>query len=121
MLYYNIKMLNLPSRALQLIHEYSKPVTRPDWRTFQRKIHTIYFIQSIEIFNELNVFKIVKKNMLLSQFYIAHRHIYYYGITSYVALFNEDINVILSNKWLNKCNEAYINYMCLHYNLYKRI
>ena len=26
----------LPSRALQLIREYSKPITRPDWRTCKR-------------------------------------------------------------------------------------
>jgi hypothetical protein len=26
----------LPSRALQLISEYSKPITRPDWRTCKR-------------------------------------------------------------------------------------
>jgi hypothetical protein len=31
-----VKSRKLPSRALQLIREYSKPITRGDWRTFPR-------------------------------------------------------------------------------------
>ena len=33
---------NLPTRALQLIREYSKPITRGDWRTFPRILNKIY-------------------------------------------------------------------------------
>ena len=36
----------LPSRALQIINEYVKPITRPDWRTFERSItHEVFISQ----------------------------------------------------------------------------
>ncbi len=104
----------LPTNVLKIISEYSKPVTRPDWRTFQRKIHTVCFIQNIEKYNTLNVFKVVKQNMVLSHFHIAYHHIYYFGIESYITLYNENPKLILSNKILNKRNESYKNYVFMH-------
>jgi hypothetical protein len=53
--------MELPCRALQLISEYSKPITRPDWRTFPRTItKNIFFYES----NNLNegLYNIVRKN-----------------------------------------------------------
>ena len=50
-------MLQLPLNAIKLISEYSKPVTRPDWRTFKRQIDTPYFIQCLE---KMSVKPIVK-------------------------------------------------------------
>ena len=49
----------LPCRALELISEYSKPITRPDWRTFPRTItKNIFFYESL---NE-GLYNIVRKN-----------------------------------------------------------
>jgi hypothetical protein len=104
----------LPIHVLKLISEFSKPVTRPDWRTFERKINTIFFIQSIEQFNKFNVYKLVKQNMAMSHFYIAYHHIYYFGIESYTTLHSEDKRVVLSNKILNKRYESYKNYVFMH-------
>lgn len=104
----------LPKHILKLISEYSKPITRPDWRTFQRTLDTIYFIQNIEKFNTRPVFKIVKTNMVMSHFHIAYHHIYYFGIESYIALYSEDKNIVLSNKILNKRYESYKNYVFMH-------
>ena len=104
----------LPSNVLKLISEYSKPVTRPDWRTFQRTLDTVCFIQNIEKFNTFNIFKLVKQNMVMSHFYIAYHHIYYFGIESYIALYSEDKIVVLSNKILNKRYESYKNYVFMH-------
>jgi hypothetical protein len=100
----------LPNNVLKLISEYSKPLSRPDWRTFIRKINTVYFIQSLEKYNVKNVFILAKQNMNMSHFYTAYHHIYYFGIKDYIVLYKEDINVILSNKWLYNRNESYKNY-----------
>jgi hypothetical protein len=113
---YYYKMVNLPNHILKLISEYSKPLTRPDWRTFERKINTVYFIQSIEKYNELRVFQLVKDNMFMSHFYIAYHHIYYFGITSYITFYREDKNVVLSNKILDTRNESYKNYLFIHFH-----
>jgi len=37
----------LPSRALQLINEYVRPITRADWRTFERLITPEVFISQL--------------------------------------------------------------------------
>ena len=116
MLTLNVLPLNLlPLNAIKLISEYSKPVTRPDWRTFKRQIDTRYFIQCLEKYNELSVFQLVKNNMVTSHFYVAYHHIYYYGITSYITLYREDKNVVLSNKLLDARNESYKNYLFMHF------
>ena len=60
----------LPLRALRLISEYSKPITRVDWRTFERAITTNVFIDEIDtLYNfEKNcaLFKLVHTNMHLN-------------------------------------------------------
>jgi hypothetical protein len=111
---YYYKMVKLPNHILKLISEYSKPLSRPDWRIFQRKINTESFIQNIEKFNTQPVFKVVKQNMVMSHFYIAYHHIYYFGIESYIALYSEDKNMVISNKILNKRYESYKNYVFMH-------
>ena len=35
--------MNLPDDVLQIIKEYSIPVTRPDWRTLHRMTYDTYF------------------------------------------------------------------------------
>jgi hypothetical protein len=60
----------LPCRALKLISEYSKPLTRGDWRTFERAITNNVFINEIDtLYNfEKNraLFKLVHTNMHLN-------------------------------------------------------
>jgi hypothetical protein len=57
----------LPCRALHLISEYSKPITRGDWRTFERDITTNVFIHEIDTLykfeNTCALFKLVHTNM----------------------------------------------------------
>ena len=115
-------MLQLPLNAIKLISEYSKPVTRPDWRTFKRQIDTPYFIQCLEKHHINKALVIGRLNMAQSSFYIAYHHIYYFGIKDYIYLkyinldhnylFNEEgiLRDILSNKLLNQRNESYKKY-----------
>jgi hypothetical protein len=34
--------MELPQDVIQIIHEFSKPVTRPDWRTLHRLPYHVY-------------------------------------------------------------------------------
>ena len=59
----------LPINALQLISEYSKPVTRGDWRTFTRITKDKYIIEIDKLYkfkNTSRLFKLVHTNMHLN-------------------------------------------------------
>ena len=45
----------LPANALKLIREYSKPLTRPDWRTLQ-------IMPFKRLYNELIQYRYINKN-----------------------------------------------------------
>ena len=51
----------LPSHNLLLIGEYSKPLTRPDWKTFTRTITHDIFINDSDKLNTGNTIKLYKK------------------------------------------------------------
>ena len=52
-------------RALHLIKEYVRPITRPYWRTFERVIKTEIFItDASELFNLCNKFSDYENNLL---------------------------------------------------------
>lgn len=56
----------LPIRALCIIREFSKPITRADWRN-SRPIITIYGLYTIlkerELYNRKNIYDIILKNI----------------------------------------------------------
>jgi hypothetical protein len=59
----------LPCRALQLIGEYSKPITRGDWRTFTRITKDKYIIEIDKLYkfkNTSRLYKLVHTNMHLN-------------------------------------------------------
>lgn len=60
----------LPLRSLLLIGEYSKPLTRPDWRTFERPITGSIYINEIDALYKFKrtcaLFKLVHRNMHVS-------------------------------------------------------
>ena len=58
----------LPARVLRIINEYSKPLTRPDWRKCKRMTQTLLFKELIELTNKItsiyiNIFDKVLFNM----------------------------------------------------------
>ena len=56
----------LPSRALILISEYSKPITRGDWCTFTRITMETYIKDKDKLYNFINtrlLYKLVHRNM----------------------------------------------------------
>ena len=104
-------MILLPIRVLNLINEFSKPVTRPDWRTFERIISIEKFMFNIQynycVFNS-PLYSLVLQNMYLSNFYISYQHIYNWGIDSYINVFGGNKDVLLSNKLLSHQQNLYL-------------
>ena len=103
----------LPLRALHLIREYSKPLTRPNWRTLnhlirvEEYIYTIRYGLRIKSGINLKLLNLVSSNMAESDFYKAFEHIYFFGIDSYVLKYNLNKADVLSNKKLYRQNELY--------------
>jgi len=61
---HKVKSPKLPSRSLKLIHEYSKPITRGDWRTFPRITMKVCIKNSAYLFtNKRQLFDIVHRNI----------------------------------------------------------
>jgi hypothetical protein len=93
----------LPLNARKLIREYSKPVTRPDWKTFKRTINPNLFIEQIidmTILKGTPLFFKTHINMRDSTFYIIYIEIEYRGVDSYIDMFGGCRKTILSNRWL---------------------
>ena len=102
----------LPNRVLKLINEFSKPVTRPDWRTFERIMSIENFMFNIQynfcIFHS-PIYSLVLKNMYISEFYISYQHIYNWGVDSYIFSYGGNKNILLSNNLLNHQQNLYLN------------
>lgn len=67
-------MESLPARALRIINEYSKPMTRPDWRKCKRMTQKILFKELTALTNKItsiriNVFDKVLFNMRETTFH----------------------------------------------------
>ena len=116
----NLPFQSLPFRALHLINEYSKPLTRPDWRTCSRLMPIEEYIYTINYCINHNkntkLLNLISSNMTNSDFYKAYNHIYYYGIDSYVLKYKLNKGEVHSNKKLNRQNDLYINNYIMIFN-----
>ena len=93
----------LPLNATKLIRDYSKPVTRPDWKTFERTINPNLFVEEMLdmiIIKRTYLFFKAHINMRDSAFYIMYNQIEYRGVDSYIDMFGGCRKTILSNRWL---------------------
>jgi hypothetical protein len=72
----------LPCRALSLIREYSKPMTRPDWRQ-SKPIVTTYrlYLNVINNYSELSYY--ILSNIWFTDWYQLYTYIKSYGIDNY--------------------------------------
>jgi hypothetical protein len=78
MLTRKVPLRKLPCRALQLIREYSKPITRGDWRTCSRiKMETyIKDKDKLDIINK-NLYCLVHRNMYDELYRMDKRELYW--------------------------------------------
>jgi hypothetical protein len=100
----------LPSRALQLINEYVKPITRPDWRSFERSITPEVFISQLRdltILHKSILFMTAYNNMRYSEFHTMYIWLEISGVDSYIHFNGGCKNTILSNRWLFKQQQAF--------------
>lgn len=79
----------LPSRPLSLIREYSKPLTRHDWRTL-RKItnYNLYSIIANVIERNVDLVMIMQKNMSESLWYQLFSFMQVWGLENTSACYN---------------------------------
>ncbi len=88
----------LPSRALLLIREYSKPLTRPDWRKSKPIITTYCLYLKVKIFSyaKLEVspldrlYLCISCNITDTDWYDVYTSISFYGLYNYLERRNED-------------------------------
>ena len=100
----------VPLRALQLIHEYSKPITRSDWRTFERTINPEVFINEIRdltIAHKNTLFMTAYMHMRYSEFHTMFIWIEISGVDSYIHFNGGCRDTILSNKWFFKQQQVF--------------
>jgi hypothetical protein len=100
----------MPVRALHLIKEYVRPVTRPDWRTFERPINPDTFItqlRDLTILHKSELFMTAYINMRHSEFHTMHTWIEFSGVDSYIYFNGGCREIILSNRWLAQQQRMY--------------
>ena len=77
----------LPCRALSLIREYSRPMTRPDWRK-SKPIITVYRLY-LYVLTKYNLWtpdinSIILNNISGTEWYFAYTYIKHYGLMNYL-------------------------------------
>jgi hypothetical protein len=75
--------------------------TRPDWKSFERSINPIQFIEEIKIqtkHRKSNLFKRVYERMLYSSFYQCLTFVEYSGIDYYIQYYGNC--EVLNNPWV---------------------
>ena len=111
----NIMSRALPSRALQLINEYSKPVTRSNWRV-SKPIITIYkMYECILLYNLQYSFKnkytqLYQKTLWRiadTEWYFAYEYIKFYGLKYYLEMGG---NYNLNDDGIQYAIDYYIKY-----------
>ena len=82
--------MSLPSRALILIHEYSQPMTKPNWRKSKPIVTTyrLYLqVKNIKLANTISMERLYQNifyNISNTEWYIAYVYISYHGLSEYL-------------------------------------
>ena len=91
---------SLPYRALTLIREYSKPLTRPDWRkskpiisSYQLYLHVKYIVYSLYLTPNKKLHNIILNNITNTEWYYAYVYIKSYGLCNYLHVYTNN-NII---------------------------
>uniref|UniRef100_A0A6C0JM66 Uncharacterized protein n=1 Tax=viral metagenome TaxID=1070528 RepID=A0A6C0JM66_9ZZZZ len=92
----------LPSRALQIISDYSKPVTRPDWRQ-SKPIITTYKLYLFILTHDIDYVDLSSPDMYRrilwqisdTDWYHAYTYIRFYGFSEYIKQMEGEENYML--------------------------
>jgi len=84
----------LPVRALFLIREYSRPLTRPDWRQSKPIITTYNLYLHVTYINPNNLFpptellhRVILHNILITDWYFAYYYIKNYELSTFTKYY----------------------------------
>jgi hypothetical protein len=79
----------LPSNALRLIREYSKPVTRPDWRNAKPIISVYELYAYVQVsWDEDDLHHNIYRNILATYWYTIYWHIKLRGVYNCCCRYN---------------------------------
>jgi hypothetical protein len=79
---------SLPCRALTLIREYSKPLTRPDWRKSKSVISQFnIYVFVLNDTNYAGLSYIIYRNIIKTEWYHTYMYIIDFGIDQYYYYF----------------------------------
>ena len=88
----------LPSRAITLIHEYSRPLTRPDWRQSKPIITTYDLYLHVKYIDPRNLFpptemlhRVILHNILNTDWYFNYYYNTKYNLTTIIG-YNHSFN-----------------------------
>lgn len=75
----------LPSRAIKLIREYSRPISNPNWRQ-SKPIITTYklYTHIIKLKSDKKLHDIILYHITYTDWYRAFEYIKYYGLDKYI-------------------------------------
>ena len=79
----------LPCRALHLIREYSRPMTRPDWRKSKPIISTyrLYLqVKNVKLANTKSIYQNILYNISNTEWYFVYVYITYHGVCEYLQM-----------------------------------
>ena len=106
----------LPSRALQIIRDYSRPMTRPDWRkskpliTIFRLYLLIKYVMYTPIISPTKrLHSMILYNISETEWYYAYVYIKCYGLCTFLHVYTND----------NILNQDGIQDAIHHYRRYK--
>jgi hypothetical protein len=96
-------MKNLPSNALRLISEYSKPVTRPEWRTLRKlAIFDIYLHVYCNLKPQTPLMKLIFHNIEKTAWYKMYSTIKLVGLHKASIKYNMSLYKMLKIKGMKE-------------------
>jgi hypothetical protein len=105
----------LPSNVLRLIREYSKPITRADWRTLRKMTnYKLYNIIMNVIRKKVNLVLIFQKNIKDTLWYNLYTFTQCWGIEKTSTYYNMSQDELLKIDGINDAikNYQYRAYLC---------
>ena len=102
----------LPTRVLHIINEYSKPITRPDWRTIKKLSQYRLFLDISHNVYKKRIFYNAYKSMESTDWFYKLNYISRLGIESYIHAHSQDndnlITELLQMEGIRHAQKIYI-------------
>jgi len=100
----------LPINVIRIIKEYSKPLTRPDWRTIRNLTQYCLFLDIKNDIYKKSLYFNVYKSMETTEWFYTLNYISRFGIESYINIHkkNNGISELLKIEGIRHAQKVYI-------------